>query len=805
VDFIFKNAPISILVVVKEQDQFKIIPNLYFKDRFGFDYDEIVKAIKLSLSPYIERAFLSLKESINTIISYQNLNYNITLCAIDTEQLIIYIYDHHNYNLDLLIRNFDFLVDDFVFIVSEDYLILDIFTSHEEKLFVNKNESINRSIKEVFDQKMSKEIITKLKEAKQNLIPVDYFYQSPNHQYFYHAKIRYDEKAVPPRFIIKSVDISEETKAMESYKQLNQHYQEMSMMTKTFLWETDQNGKYTFLDETYEQIMGYQRLDVIHEKRFIDFFEPLMEEQYKNTITDIFEQRKAIQNFKNVKVNLNKDHIHLLTNGIPKFDSDGNFIGYRGIDRDVTEQVNLNESMKKTEFLNQILFKHTPVGLAWFDIKGNVVASNEHLKKIFGESINHILENNLLEIQDHHLRELVKDTLKGFKGYYENKYVNDFDQTIHFRAIFIPLQDQHDHTFGGICIVENMTEYYENKIEYEELKTVDRLTNTFRRTYFHEYIHQPSHINKAFGLIIADINGLKYLNEAFGLDFGDQVIREVAQSISRVIDQRGVVFRVGGDSFVVLIEEDDVDDIDGIIKNLKSCFKKIQYQQVQISVSMGFAVKSKNESFEPIILKAEEMLNKNKVLDGTSVNVETINLMMNTLFEKSRKFMEHSRRVSLWSEKLAKAADLEDFQIKQVKLAALLHDIGKVNVDAYLLNKIEPLTKNEIELLRKHPEVGYRILQAVERYEEIAQIVLEHHERFDGNGYPEGKKGKDISIGARILAISDSFDAMLDERPYRKQFTRDQAIQELIDNKHKQFDPELVDIFIKKVLKAQEK
>jgi diguanylate cyclase (GGDEF)-like protein/putative nucleotidyltransferase with HDIG domain/PAS domain S-box-containing protein len=804
VDFIFKNAPISILVVVKDQEQFKIIPNDYFKVRFDFDYDKIITAIKTSLSPYMRRAFLNLKENINTVISYQNINYNITLCAIDDEQMIIYIYDHHNYNLDLLIRNFDFLVEDFVFIVSEEGIILDVFTNHEDKLFVKKDESINRMISEVFNEEMAKEIFKKLKEAKQNLSPIDYFYHSPNDQFFYHAKIKYDDKAVPPRFIIKSIDITEQMKSMESYKQLNQHYQEMSMITKTFLWETNIKGEYTFLDETYEQIMGYDRSDVIQKKKFIDFFDFSMDDQYKKTIEEIFNQRIAIQNFKNVKIGFSGQDVHLLTNGIPKFDSKGQFTGYRGIDRDVTEQYILNESMKKTEFLNQILFKHTPVGLAWFDVKGDIVASNEHLNKIFGDSITHILENNLLEIQDHQLRELVRDTLKGFKGFYENKYISDQGQTVHFRAIFIPLQDQHENTFGGICIVENMTEYYENKIEYEELKTVDRLTNTFRRTYFHEYIHQPSHIGKTCGLIISDINGLKYLNEAFGLDFGDQVIREVASSITEVIQDKGIVFRVGGDSFIVIIEERHVEDFDDIIKKLKNIFKKISFNQVQISVSLGFALKSKNKSFEPIILKAEEMLNKNKVLDGTSVNVETINLMMNTLYEKSRKFMEHSKRVSLWAEKLAKAADLEEYQIKQVKLAALLHDIGKVNIDAYLLNKIEPLTKNEIDLLRKHPEVGYRILQAVERYEEIAQIVLEHHERYDGNGYPQGKKGNEITIGARILAISDSFDAMLDIRPYRKQFTREEAIQELIDNKYRQFDPELVDIFVKKVLKYQD-
>jgi len=125
-----------------------------------------------------------------------------------------------------------------------------------------------------------------------------------------------------------------------------------------------------------------------------------------------------------------------------------------------------------------------------------------------------------------------------------------------------------------------------------------------------------------------------------------------------------------------------------------------------------------------------------------------------------------------------------------------LHDIGKIAIDDSILNKPGKLTDKEWESIKKHPEIGYRILSATPEYSEIAQDILSHHERYDGNGYPRGLKGDEIPIRARVISIADAFDAMISDRPYRKAMTSFEAIEEIKRNTGSQFDPEVSNIFV---------
>jgi len=144
--------------------------------------------------------------------------------------------------------------------------------------------------------------------------------------------------------------------------------------------------------------------------------------------------------------------------------------------------------------------------------------------------------------------------------------------------------------------------------------------------------------------------------------------------------------------------------------------------------------------------------------------------------------------------------NLPDGEIQELKTVGLLHDIGKVAIDENILNKPGKLTNEEWEELKRHPEIGYRILSSANDMAEIAEYVLAHHERWDGTGYPKGLRGKQIPLKSRIIAIADAFDAMISERPYKNALSKDAAVKELINNAGIQFDPELVKIFIEEVV-----
>jgi HD-GYP domain-containing protein (c-di-GMP phosphodiesterase class II) len=149
------------------------------------------------------------------------------------------------------------------------------------------------------------------------------------------------------------------------------------------------------------------------------------------------------------------------------------------------------------------------------------------------------------------------------------------------------------------------------------------------------------------------------------------------------------------------------------------------------------------------------------------------------------------------SEVIGRSLGLDDKEIEKIRLACILHDLGKIGVSEGILNKNGKLTDEEYDRVKAHPALGERIIDPFVRDKEIRAIVRHHHERFSGGGYPDGLKGKKIPIGARIMSVADAYDAMTSDRPYRKAMKPDKAKSQLLSNRGSQFDPEAVDAFIK--------
>jgi putative nucleotidyltransferase with HDIG domain len=157
----------------------------------------------------------------------------------------------------------------------------------------------------------------------------------------------------------------------------------------------------------------------------------------------------------------------------------------------------------------------------------------------------------------------------------------------------------------------------------------------------------------------------------------------------------------------------------------------------------------------------------------------------------------HTERVASYSVALANRVDLREDDLKRIMFAALMHDIGKMGVLDEIVNKPGALTEAEWELMRAHPVVGAGIVEKMEFLNGTADIVRYHHEAWNGKGYPDGLRGDDIPLGARIVTVADSFDAMTTDRPYRKALTVDQAIAQLEGGAGVQFDADLVKVFVK--------
>ncbi|MDD4210793.1 MAG: HD domain-containing protein [Clostridia bacterium] len=178
-------------------------------------------------------------------------------------------------------------------------------------------------------------------------------------------------------------------------------------------------------------------------------------------------------------------------------------------------------------------------------------------------------------------------------------------------------------------------------------------------------------------------------------------------------------------------------------------------------------------------------------------------MIMHALANKSVNYFSHSKRTSKLAKKLAQSVNLDKDTIRQISLAALMHDIGKLGISDEILNSKQKLTSLQFEKIKTHSLMGSKILNLSNDLEKISQFVLEHHERWDGQGYPNQISGEQICLPARIIALADSYDAMTSNRPYRKALSKKLAVEEIKRCSGTQFDLSLAKIFVKKVLRVK--
>lgn len=204
-----------------------------------------------------------------------------------------------------------------------------------------------------------------------------------------------------------------------------------------------------------------------------------------------------------------------------------------------------------------------------------------------------------------------------------------------------------------------------------------------------------------------------------------------------------------------------------------------------------------NIAKEELRFKNEELLKYSESLN--TGYIQTVMSLVNAIEAKDSYTSGHCQRVMEISCEIAAHMNLEEDIIEDLRYAAILHDIGKIGISASILNKTDKLTDQEYEEIKKHPQISYNILKNVEFLGQGLRAILEHHEKYNGSGYPYGLKGEEISLLGRILCIADAFDAMTSDRTYRKGMTMELAINEIERCKGIQFDPEISDVFIKMI------
>jgi diguanylate cyclase (GGDEF)-like protein len=339
----------------------------------------------------------------------------------------------------------------------------------------------------------------------------------------------------------------------------------------------------------------------------------------------------------------------------------------------------------------------------------------------------------------------------------------------------------------------------ENEIAY--LSYHDLLTGLYNRSFFeNEKRRLDTESSLPLSVIIADINGLKLINDAFGHNMGDRVLKSVAAFIKSCIRDKDIAARVGGDEFCIILPQTDSVTAQKICSNIyQTCgkYKNKSNKTFYPSISLGHSTKvNPDQSIDQVIKDAEDYMYQKKLLERNSTHGSIINSIQATMHESSNDTEEHSERLVKLSIDLGQALGLQDEKLLELDLLSRLHDIGKICIEERILSKPGKLTEEEWAKVRQHPEVGFKIAQASTELIRISELILNHHERWDGEGYPQGLAGESIPLLARILTVVDAYDAMTNDRPYRQALSGEQAADELVKEAGKQFDPEVVNVFL---------
>jgi diguanylate cyclase (GGDEF)-like protein len=383
-------------------------------------------------------------------------------------------------------------------------------------------------------------------------------------------------------------------------------------------------------------------------------------------------------------------------------------------------------------------------------------------------------------------------------------YTSDVSRYIDFAIALITAIVANTFLLGLI-----LNQYNKERIKLTEsqsnliyLSFHDTLTGLYNRTHFELAIKNfPHSQDVGIGVFVADIDGLKFVNDTFGHEQGDLLLIRAARVLQASFRAHDAVSRVGGDEFIILlhdISEHDMEAIYGRIRvNIRHENEKTALGFIPLKMSIGFAYSANgNRLIQELLREADNKMYRQKIshyADGEGSMIQTVKQML-TIRDHTTGC--HTDRLKNLISDFARSAGVAPSEMDDLNLLAEFHDIGKVGISDQILNKPGALTPEEKVEMQKHSEIGYRIAQASTEMRPIADWVLKHHEWWNGKGYPLGITGEAIPLPCRILAIVDAYDAMINDRPYRKALDKSDAVAELKSCAGTQFDPQLIELFV---------
>ena len=570
----------------------------------------------------------------------------------------------------------------------------------------------------------------------------------------------------------------------------------------------DANLNYLYVSEAYIRMYRVNREDIIGRHHYEVF--PDLPEKWKDV------HQKALKG----ETSSSDRDVYVRQDGSVDYTrwlcrpwyTDNNEIGGIVIYSEVINSIIKTElELEKTNERLLLVMDNLPIGIAVNSVLPEVKFSymNENFPHFYGTSKEKLTESGDffgIVYEDEHFRETLKaqvltdiasnDIARMKWEGVPIKQNGEVIKYINAYAVPIPNSD---------LLISTVVDVTEQKRKEEAILYTanhDYLTGLPNRGYFDSCLSSydtEEHLPISF--LMLDVDGLKLINDAYVHETGNHALITLSDRLKNLRREKDVIARMGGDEFVFLCPNTTVNEASDLKQAIYEAISDLEIEDLKITLSVGVGTKSsRSKTIEDALNDAENAMYASKILYGKSGRNDAVMSVFETLKEKYDEERIHSDNVSVYCKKMGEALNLREDEVKELELAGLMHDVGKITIPDSILDKPGKLTSDEWKIMKNHTVNGYQILRSADKYSRLAEYALSHHERMDGKGYPNGLVGEDIPLFSRIICICDAFEAMTADRPYRKAQTLEYAISELNRGSGTQFDPNLVKLFIRVVI-----
>lgn len=428
--------------------------------------------------------------------------------------------------------------------------------------------------------------------------------------------------------------------------------------------------------------------------------------------------------------------------------------------------------------LKTSIFENIGQGIVLFDYDNHLILHNDRADDFLGKELLCKCEDlqQFLETYD-----LSVDLAADDDSFSLQCYIKSDDGERPLRCDIRRLDNKEGRRLGQMFVFSDISLETDMLTGFQKWDSFQRLA-----------MEEVDHFTFPVGVAICDINGLSVINSTRGNQVGDQRINTLAGIMRKNFPERTYYVRDIDAHLIALCSHSNEEE-------MAACAEKVKEQfDGSIQYAVGVAA-DEGQSIVAAIIDAATAMKTKKLVDSESLHSDMLTSLIRALEECDSDTEQHVRRTQEMGAELGRRIELSDIQQSKLALLCLLHDIGKVGVPMEILNKPGKLTDEEWKIMRSHVEKGYEIAMSNTELRQIAEEIRHHHERWDGNGYPDGLSRESIPVLSRVISVVDAFDAMINDRPYRKGMPIPKAIEELKSCAGSQFDPYIVSEFIRLV------